>query len=152
MGETPRTIEPAGGLDELKALLFQGEARRLAEVESGVSRLDARVGDAPRLEQATAEILVEALRKAEVDRHRDVIGRRDDDVFVVGRIDVWTRGRIRVGRYRGHIHFDRCDRDVTRRDEIVVGDRDVDHPVCRIGICRAVMEGDLFQRGLVGRE
>ena len=52
---TPRTIEPAGGLDELKALLFQGEARRLAEVESGVSRLDARIA-VSQTAKATAEL------------------------------------------------------------------------------------------------
>ena len=72
MGEAPRKIEPANGLDELKTLLFQNEEKRLAAVETRVSRIDGRVGDAPHLERATAEILVEALRRAEVERHREL--------------------------------------------------------------------------------
>ena len=49
MGEAPRKIEPANGLDELKTLLFQNEEKRLAAVETRVSRIDGRVGDAPHL-------------------------------------------------------------------------------------------------------
>lgn len=73
MVETPRKIEgAANGLDELKSLLFQGESRRLAELERDVAHLDQRVGDAPKLVKATAEVIVEALRRAEVDRHREL--------------------------------------------------------------------------------
>ncbi len=73
MTEAPRKIEPAAdGLDQLKTLLFQGEARRLADIEKAVERIDQRVGNALRLEKATAEILVEAFRDAEVKQHREL--------------------------------------------------------------------------------
>jgi outer membrane protein OmpA-like peptidoglycan-associated protein len=76
----------AGGGDD-KAFeklrdLFVGEAtRRLDAVESRVAeipdlsarveKIDAFVGESKRLEAATADILVEALRTAEVKRHRE---------------------------------------------------------------------------------
>ncbi len=73
MAEEPRRIEQAAdGLNQLKALLFQGEARRLGDIEREVERLGGRVGDAPALERATAEILVDSLRRAEVARHREL--------------------------------------------------------------------------------
>ncbi len=73
MAEEPRRIEKAAdGLDQLKTLLFQGESRRLDEVERAVDHLGQRVGDAPRLERATAEIIVGALRDAEVARHAEL--------------------------------------------------------------------------------
>ncbi len=67
-----QAADETDGLGKLKTLLFRGEAARLQAVESTVEALDRRVGDAPRLEAATSEILVEALRRAEVARHREL--------------------------------------------------------------------------------
>ena len=73
MAEAPRgNDQAADGLGQLKSLLFQGESRRLETVERAVDFLDHRVGDARGLEKATAEIIVEALRDAEVARHREL--------------------------------------------------------------------------------
>ncbi len=58
--------------DKLRQLLLGDENRRLDEVEQGLVRLDGYVGDRSRLEAATAEILVDALRKAEVAQHREL--------------------------------------------------------------------------------
>lgn len=59
-------------LDKLKRLLLAPETDRLDSVEAQVRALDARVGAPDRLEKATAEILVEAFRDAEIARHRDL--------------------------------------------------------------------------------
>ena len=67
-----QATDETDGLGKLKTLLFRGEAARLQAVEASVEALDQRVGDAPRLEAATSEILVEALRRAEVARHREL--------------------------------------------------------------------------------
>ncbi len=64
--------DDADGLGRLKTLLFRNEAARLETVENTAAALDRRLGDAPRLEAATAEILVEAFQRAEVARHRDL--------------------------------------------------------------------------------
>jgi len=73
MNEAPRIVgDEADGLGKLKSLLFKGEADRLNALEASVSALDTRVGTLPRLEAATAEVLVEALRRAEVARHREL--------------------------------------------------------------------------------
>jgi outer membrane protein OmpA-like peptidoglycan-associated protein len=73
MLETSRqAADETDGLGKLKTLLFRGESARLQAVEASVEALDRRVGDAPRLEAATSEILVEALRRAEVARHREL--------------------------------------------------------------------------------
>ncbi|MFO1168395.1 MAG: OmpA family protein [Rhodoblastus sp.] len=58
--------------DRLKQLLLQPETDRLEAMESKVDTLDRRVGTPDRLEAATSEILVEAFRKAEVARHREL--------------------------------------------------------------------------------
>ena len=58
----------------LKDLLFDSEERRLIEVEKSLEALDGRVGTPQRLELATSEILVEALRRAEVERHKELAG------------------------------------------------------------------------------
>ena len=67
---------PAGqdqvDLARLKRLLLSPETDRLETVEQRVQALDERLGAPKRLENATAEILVEAFRKAEVARHRDL--------------------------------------------------------------------------------
>ena len=62
----------AGEIDKLKSLLFSPEAARLDAAEAQIEGLASRVGDARRLEAATAEILVEAFRRAEVARHREL--------------------------------------------------------------------------------
>lgn len=60
------------GLAQLKSLLFGDDLRRLDDVTTRLEKIDAHVGDAKRLETATAEILVDAFRKAEVARHREL--------------------------------------------------------------------------------
>ena len=62
----------AGEIDKLKSLLFSPEAARLDAAEAQIEGLESRVGDARRLEAATAEILVEAFRRAEIARHREL--------------------------------------------------------------------------------
>ena len=62
----------ANEFERLKTLLFSPEASRLSEAESHIEGLENWVGDAKRLEAATAEILVEAMRRAEVARHREL--------------------------------------------------------------------------------
>lgn len=56
-------------IDKLRALLFRPESERIAGVEAQVERLESRVGDARALEQATAEILVQAIRRVEAAQH-----------------------------------------------------------------------------------
>lgn len=65
-------IGPGDELGRLKTLLFRPESRRLEDVEAKVGALDSRVGAPDRLEVATAEVLVEALRRAEVAQHRQL--------------------------------------------------------------------------------
>ncbi len=60
--------------EKLKTLLLGDEARRLVDVEDGVRRIDGYVGDRSRLEAATADILVDAFRKAEVLHHKELAG------------------------------------------------------------------------------
>ena len=57
---------------ELRSLLLGEDFRRLDEVTARVEKIDAHVGDSKRLETATAEVLVEAFRKAEVAHHREL--------------------------------------------------------------------------------
>lgn len=59
-------------LETLKRLLLAPETGRLESVEAQVKALDARVGAPERLEKATAEILIEAFRAAEIARHREL--------------------------------------------------------------------------------
>lgn len=66
--------QPQFELDRLKELLLRPETDRLEAVETRVDALDRRVGSPDRLEAATAEILVEAFRKAEIAQHRDLAG------------------------------------------------------------------------------
>lgn len=68
----PASGGEANEFDRLKTLLFSPEAERLSEAETHIHELEAWVGDAPRLETATAQILVEAFRRAEVARHREL--------------------------------------------------------------------------------
>ena len=60
--------------DRLKQLLLQPETDRLEAMESKVEALDRRLGAPDRLEAATSEILVEAFRRAEIARHRELAG------------------------------------------------------------------------------
>ncbi|MFB9262800.1 OmpA family protein [Bradyrhizobium erythrophlei] len=59
-------------IEQLKTLLFQSEATRLQSLESDLGSLQQYVGNAERLETATADILVAALERAEVDRPREL--------------------------------------------------------------------------------
>ena len=66
---------PRGEADEferLKTVLFSPEAARLAAAEAQIEDLQGYVGDAGKLETATAEILAGALRRAETARHREL--------------------------------------------------------------------------------
>jgi outer membrane protein OmpA-like peptidoglycan-associated protein len=58
--------------ETLRALLLGDSFARLDSVEAQARRVDAYVGDKSRLEAATADILVEAFRKAEVARHKEL--------------------------------------------------------------------------------
>ncbi|MCC0002602.1 MAG: OmpA family protein [Methylobacteriaceae bacterium] len=60
--------------DRLKHLLLAPETDRLTASEARIDALDQRVGTPDRLEAATSEILVEAFRKAEIARHRELAG------------------------------------------------------------------------------
>jgi hypothetical protein len=70
----PAAPDAPDDLTRLKTLLFREEQTRLSVIEGGVSRLDNRVGNADRLVKTTSEIIVEALRRAEVERHRELSG------------------------------------------------------------------------------
>ncbi|MBR0869825.1 OmpA family protein [Bradyrhizobium tropiciagri] len=59
-------------IEQLKTLLFQPEATRLQSLEGELESLQQYVGNADRLEAATAGILVEALERAEVNRPREL--------------------------------------------------------------------------------
>ncbi|QPF84574.1 OmpA family protein [Bradyrhizobium genosp. L] len=59
-------------IEQLKVLLFQPEATRLTSLESDLASLQQYVGSADRLESATADILIEALERAEVSRPREL--------------------------------------------------------------------------------
>lgn len=61
-----------GDLARLRALLLEPETNRLDRLEQGYERIDRRVGSPERLEQATADVLVAALKRAEVARHREL--------------------------------------------------------------------------------
>src|ERR1700734_1317804 len=59
---------PARESDKLKTLLFSPETARLDAAEAQIERLENRVGDPRSLEASTAEILVEAFRRADPQR------------------------------------------------------------------------------------
>lgn len=59
-------------IEQLRTLLFQPEATRLTSLEAELDSLQRYVGNADRLETATAGILVEALERAEVNRPREL--------------------------------------------------------------------------------
>lgn len=59
-------------IKQLKTLLFQTEEARLETLETDVAFLQQYVGGAERLEVATADILVAALERAEVNRPREL--------------------------------------------------------------------------------
>ena len=68
----PASGGEASEFERLKALLFSPEADRLSAAEARIRDLQAWVGDAPRLEAATTQILIEAFHRAEVARHREL--------------------------------------------------------------------------------
>ncbi|MCL6709022.1 OmpA family protein [Pseudomonas sp. R2.Fl] len=59
-------------IEQLKTLLFQMETARLDTLETDVASLQRYVGGADRLETATADVLVAALARAEVNRPREL--------------------------------------------------------------------------------
>ena len=59
-------------IEQLRTLLFQPEAVRLESLETDLASLQQYVGNADRLETATADILVAALERAEVNRPREL--------------------------------------------------------------------------------
>jgi len=59
-------------IEQLKTLLFQPEATRLQSLETDLASLRQYVGTADRLEAATADILVAALERAEINRPREL--------------------------------------------------------------------------------
>ncbi|MBL8588247.1 MAG: hypothetical protein JNK46_06935, partial [Methylobacteriaceae bacterium] len=65
-------VGPGDALGELRSLLFGGETRRLDDVETELRRLALAKLDRADLLTATAEILAGALRRAEVERHREL--------------------------------------------------------------------------------
>ncbi|MGE3245957.1 MAG: OmpA family protein [Beijerinckiaceae bacterium] len=54
----------------MKSLLLRPEQSQLEDLQTGLDAIAARVGTAEGLERATAEILVEAFRRAETEQHR----------------------------------------------------------------------------------
>ncbi len=56
----------------LKRLLFRAEQARLDALQHETEALAARVGDNARFEEATAEVLAGALRRAEIANHREL--------------------------------------------------------------------------------
>jgi outer membrane protein OmpA-like peptidoglycan-associated protein len=64
--------EASPELGLLKRLLFRNEQSRLDALHDRTEALAARVGDNARFEQATAEVLAGALRRAEVANHREL--------------------------------------------------------------------------------
>jgi outer membrane protein OmpA-like peptidoglycan-associated protein len=72
-GAGPQRAEaPGDALGELKSLLFGLEARRIEGVEAELRALAASRLPRDELRSATALILADALREAEVDRHREL--------------------------------------------------------------------------------
>jgi outer membrane protein OmpA-like peptidoglycan-associated protein len=67
-----RAIDDNSEIEQLKTLLFQSEATRLDTLEADVTFLQKYLGGADRLEVATADILVAALARAEVNRPREL--------------------------------------------------------------------------------
>lgn len=59
-------------IEQLKTLLFQSEEARLSTLEADVAFLQQYLGNADRLEAATADILIAALMRAEVNRPREL--------------------------------------------------------------------------------
>lgn len=68
----PVAEQTDGEIDRLKKLLFQPEEQRLAALQATVDALNQRLGTPARMEAATAEIIVEALRRAEIEQPREM--------------------------------------------------------------------------------
>ncbi len=66
------TNEPTGQFSKLKQLLFADERRKIDSLGEKVDDLDARYGSDERFESAVAASLVTALRRAEVENHRQL--------------------------------------------------------------------------------
>ena len=66
------SVEAGAEMGLLKRLLFRAEQNRLEALQQSLDALAARVGDDPRLEASTAQVLAGALRRAEVERHGEM--------------------------------------------------------------------------------
>ena len=64
--------EPAPELGLLKKLLFRPEQAKIDALQSQCEAFAEKIGDEARFEQATAQVLAGALRKAEIAQHRDL--------------------------------------------------------------------------------
>jgi outer membrane protein OmpA-like peptidoglycan-associated protein len=68
----PASGGEASEFERLKTLLFRPESDRLSAAERQLQDLRGWIGDPSRLESATAQVLIEAFRRAEVARHREL--------------------------------------------------------------------------------
>lgn len=64
----------AEAFERLKTLLLGETTSRLDETRARIDRIDARVGDGEKLAAATGDVLIEALKRAEETRHRELSG------------------------------------------------------------------------------
>jgi len=62
----------AEAFEKIKRLLLDETTRQLDRTAERVERIDARVGDSKKLAEATGDVLVEALRRAEETRHPEL--------------------------------------------------------------------------------
>jgi outer membrane protein OmpA-like peptidoglycan-associated protein len=62
----------ASELARLKDLLLRPESSQIEQLQSRVGALDDRLGTRERLERATAEVLVDAFREAEIRQHHEL--------------------------------------------------------------------------------
>jgi outer membrane protein OmpA-like peptidoglycan-associated protein len=62
----------ASELARLKDLLLRPESSQIEQLQSRVGALDDRLGTRERLESATAEVLVDAFREAEIRQHHEL--------------------------------------------------------------------------------
>jgi outer membrane protein OmpA-like peptidoglycan-associated protein len=58
--------------EELKRVLFSPETQRLEGLEASLGRIEERAGSDQSLTNAVSRILIEAFRRAELDRHREL--------------------------------------------------------------------------------
>ncbi|MCW2317008.1 outer membrane protein OmpA-like peptidoglycan-associated protein [Rhodoblastus acidophilus] len=69
--EAARTQSPAD-IGKLKRLLFAPEQARIDALQSQCESFAQKIGDDARFEQTTAQVIAGALRRAEIERHREL--------------------------------------------------------------------------------